>query len=269
MSDEACAVCAERHELAACPRWRAAAAVLDMHPDDALGPLVPHLVAVVERGQWSTYSPPEGNNRHTTLRDDLRAAGVPEEHAVVARRTPPLEDLQCGKWPPGLQPTPVLREVLHLMGVRWVIAGGAVGRGKSTAAACWLALQGRGRGRWVQSERIAQLPLDAQWGQAELGALELASALVIDELGVRDGVERWQGGAAVTVLAPQVQRVLACRYEARRPTFVTTNMAPLKVLGKRQGSLEAYLGDERLEDRLASRGRFVLADGANLRRGDG
>lgn len=200
----------------------------------------------------------------------LERAGAPAENIEDVRRLPVPGEVQSLPAPPSSADqvtawlTDALRGVVMCGGARLIYLVGNLGRGKSSAAAYWLAHIHGARGCWVQSEEVAPLPADAQWATARLTELGACHALVLDDLGVRD---RGSDGR----LALPVQRLLAARCRSQRPTLITSNLPPREVLAARQaagrddGSLEAYLGDARLADRLRTRARLIRARGPNLR----
>jgi hypothetical protein len=141
-----------------------------------------------------------------------------------------------------------LRDTLAMVGARellvegrcgrvWGLLAGGLGAGKSVAAGWWLThvRSGGGLGRmYVASQTVAALPLGTVWAEERIERLVGAAALVLDDVGVRDGAEG--------KLHPTLLRVLTERYDKRRPTLCTGNLLP-------ETDWPAYLADERLLDR--------------------
>lgn len=178
------------------------------------------------------------------------ARGVPEE---------PLDRVLRDR----LLPTQGVRAAKRLQNAKWGLIVGAVGCGKSTAAVWWLTRFKAGLYR--PALKLALLPVDGgrapQWALRELEELERAAALVIDDVG-------WRDGGPDGCLAAAVQEVLYLRHEQGRPTLCTSNLAPRQMLkrARAQGmSWEHYLGDERLRDRWKHRGRCHAIQEDSLR----
>ncbi len=127
-------------------------------------------------------------------------------------------------------------------GAVWAAISGPVGSGKTLAAAIWLArVRGRGAARaFIASESVATLPANTVTRTAKIEALISASALVLDDVGRHDVVDG--------KLHPNVQAVLRLRYDARRPTLVTSNqkepemieLLGSKLMSSRWGEVGAY-----------------------------
>jgi DNA replication protein DnaC len=125
----------------------------------------------------------------------------------------------------------------HASGKTWGLLAGGMGSGKSVAAGWWLTAVrcSGGTGRvFVASSDVAALPLGTVHAEQRIELLAHCTALVLDDLGVRDGAGK--------ALHPNLQRVLTTRYDNRRLTLCTSNMRP-------GTDWPAYLGDRRLVDR--------------------
>jgi hypothetical protein len=193
------------------------------------------------------------------LREELqrigRKAGVPSgpldlavrdalEPTDIVRR---LRQAMPDGWAPQVTPTSP-----------WLVLAGGTGAGK-TCAAAWALLRGtldRGQpglgGReFVASRHVAERNAGFSDDRRELDALALARWLVLDDLGSMDG---GRDGHA----APAVQRVLTDRYEKRKPTLITTNLA-----GE---AMARYIG-ERLTDRLREISVLIGTGEKSLRKG--
>lgn len=148
-------------------------------------------------------------------------------------------------------------EAQHASGKIWGLIAGGMGSGKSTAAGAWLvsvrASAGTGRA-FVASADIAALPLGTVHSEQRIDKLAECSALVIDDVGVRDGTRSDDGRI---VLHPTVQRVLTRRYDARRRTLCTTNLV--------REQWRAYLDDPRLIDRWVEVGVSRVVRETSLR----
>jgi hypothetical protein len=125
----------------------------------------------------------------------------------------------------------------------WAAILGPVGCGKTVAAAMWLTevrSSHHGGRVFIASEVIASLPLGTVWAEERLEALSKAPGLVMDDLGLNDGLDG--------KLHPSCQRVLRARYDARMPTLITSNGLPDQV--------RQYLGDMRMTDRWDDVGAY-------------
>lgn len=128
-------------------------------------------------------------------------------------------------------------------GAVWSVLAGPVGAGKTTAAALWLdRVHGRGGARaFVASEIIAALPGNTVHRAERIEQLVKAAALVIDDLARNDVVS----GA----VDANVQAVLRLRYDARRPTLMTTNQDENTVI--------SLLGGELMQSRWGEVGAYA------------
>lgn len=127
-----------------------------------------------------------------------------------------------------------------------LLLAGAVGRGKSVAAA-WAVDQTRGR--FVDAADIVQASV---YDASHWRGLFLHGLLAIDELGA-EALD--QAGWGVAKLYDLVNGRLS---EDRR-TILCTNLAPREFI--------ARYPDQRLRDRLKAYGAFHVAKGESLRRG--
>jgi hypothetical protein len=118
----------------------------------------------------------------------------------------------------------------------WCALLGPVGCGKTVAAALWLTEVPslvHGARMFVSSESVAALPPGTVWAEERIEALSKAPVIVLDDVGLNDGVDGR--------LHPACQRVLRARYDRRLPTMLTSNSLPR--------ALRQYLGDARMADR--------------------
>jgi hypothetical protein len=175
----------------------------------------------------------------------LAAMGIPQEtirlleHSELMRDTGAME---------------AVRELLQSTSTPWGVIAGAMGSGKSVAVGWWLTQvrTGRGEGRfYVASEDVARIPLGTVYGEERVAQLLAAQALVLDDVGVRDGGQEGK-------LHPTLQRILSRRYEHRLDMACTTNLTP--------DDWESYLGDPRLVDRWREIGTYKVTADASLRR---
>jgi len=185
-------------------------------------------------------------------------AGIPREYSEAA----------LGQ----LEPRAALQAVEEMRrdGVLWGLLCGGLGSGKSTAAARWLMTfhlpQSAPVRRWVDSREVAGLAMGTVTHQARWEALANADALVLDDVGWKDGqqieqqIKQKDGKYAaiqVTALAGAVQDLIEVRWKHRRATLMTSNLVPAQFSG--------YLGDERLRDRWSKRCVVRGTADANLR----
>lgn len=137
-------------------------------------------------------------------------------------------------------------------GKTWGLLAGGMGSGKSVAAGWWLTAirSSGGSGRmFVASSDVASLPLGTVHTEQRIDSIAGCNALVLDDLGVRDGSGK--------TLHPTVQRILTRRYDARLPTLCTTNLLPEE--------WTAYLDDRRLVDRWVEIGIARVTRDQSLR----
>jgi hypothetical protein len=210
----------------------------------------------------------------TLLRDLLRDAGLEDfapdgPVAPVARteRSQESRDPRPSRWaswgipgkairllerPGDLEDTEAMRAAKQLLlsaerGKTWGLLVGGKGSGKSTAAGWWLVnVRSRGGGprMFIRSQDIAALPPGTVYAEERLQKIFEAGALVLDDIGRKDGVvvASNETGQDRQVLHVNVQRVLDAFYDSRRPLFCTSNLHPTR-------DFLPYLEDERSRDR--------------------
>jgi hypothetical protein len=155
----------------------------------------------------------------------------------------------------GLEPgTPALQLALNdaLRATRGpgyciLVLCGPTGTGKSFAAAEWLWARG---GLWRTAGELARMPWYGK--DSEVGRLESAAALVIDDLGVQA-----DAGAAGAVFRSRLGELVAARFAAKLPTLITTNAT---------GDDLRRILDDRIKDRMRQDGIAVECVGESLRR---
>lgn len=166
--------------------------------------------------EWGIYSDPDAAYRRAQLRGNL-ARGVPEGRlgdflgTFSTRRAPRMEEA----W----------RACFSLlMGERWCVALiGGFGNGKTHLAIGTVLEWGR-RGKvgvfvkvpdWLAMMRAHAVPREGEYSSEEiLDNWSICPLLALDDLGVEKTTE-WG--------AEQLYRLLDRRYDARRPTVVTSN----------------------------------------------
>jgi len=159
----------------------------------------------------------------------LRSLGVPMRLATTTFRAPKT-------WPEGIE---------DWIGIPWsVTLRGPVGTGKSMMAA--ELLHRIGRGLWIRASKMVSLVYNAE-SRSERTAVqrryEWAPCLVIDDFG------HGHRGAATETVA----EVIAERWDAARPTVVTTNCRAADLVGEdaaayerpRDGLMVALVGESR------------------------
>ena len=135
-----------------------------------------------------------------------------------------------------------------------LVLSGSRGCGKTTAAAWWL-LQRRAPARYVSTRPpqfvdAAALTRWPRYDDGRMRELELAAALVVDDLGMEYDDKH---GAFRSF----VDGLVNARYAKELPTVITTNL-PAADFKARYG--------ERIADRIREAGRFVELAGESLRR---
>jgi hypothetical protein len=211
----------------------------------------------------------------TMLRDLLRNVGLedfapdgPVTPVAHAERSPESRDLRPSRWaswgipgkairllecPAELEDTEAMRAAKQLLlsaerGKTWGLLVGGKGSGKSTAAGWWLVnVRSRGGGprMFIRSQDIAALPPGTVYAEERLQKIFEAGALVLDDIGRKDGVvvtDPVTGHEIQRHLHVNVQRVLDAFYDSRRPLFCTSNLHPTR-------DFLPYLEDERSRDR--------------------
>jgi DNA replication protein DnaC len=141
-----------------------------------------------------------------------------------------------------------------------LVLSGPRGLGKTTAAACWLVLAPRrktyGEIRQPVFVDAPRLVRSSRYDTESMAGLELARALVVDDLGLEYDDK---SGAARSL----IDALMNARYARCLPTVITTNV-PSKDVGEKLGFISRY--GERLADRIREAGTFVALRGESLRR---
>jgi hypothetical protein len=169
------------------------------------------------------------------IREAALAAGIPSRHWHLLSI-------------PGAEPGPKFRETEALAAIHadraLLVLCGLPGVGKSGAAAVWCWERG---GIWRPASEVARMSWYEKGAVAELIA---APALVLDEVGVEvdDGKGVWRS---------RLDELVSGRYDARRPTCITTNLTP--------EAAKVLLG-ERIGSRIEEVGDLVVCGGESLRR---
>ena len=182
--------------------------------------------------------------KRTVIAERLLGWGVPEKdlERILEER---LDDSK---------PLGYLRDFDQVATSIMVLAG-AVGCGKTTAAAWWLATSDRvytTRAKlldpvFITVSRIQRL---SRYSEAEMKPIEFARRLVIDDLGSEYLDDKGNFQASMDAL-------INARYENRIPTVITTNLTP-DAFKERYG--------ERVADRIRESGRFLSISAPSFRK---
>lgn len=172
--------------------------------------------------------------------DEATRLGIPERVWSL---------LGIGCQPVALVESTALLAVREMRGTFLVLVG-PTGTGKTVAAAWWAWTR---RGRVVKASRLARM---SWYDEARVDALIGAPALVVDELGTEcdDAKGVWRS---------RLDELCDARYDARRPTVITSNLPETSsVPGER--TLSALVG-ARIWERWLEDGAVVRCVGENLR----
>lgn len=209
-----------------------------------------------EIAEWERQHPKEAAEYRRLC--DQRAAVVEQQEEQIRRENllRSLEAAGCGARSLGHALTPG-RETPALMRARkWMsnadswalVLCGGVGTGKTTAA-YWTMAEAMRKGSTVATRHAAQLGKSPSYAEAlrELARLKKVGLLVLDDVGAQAMSSHGEG---------LLWELLDARYEARRRTVLTTNVAGPK-LSERLG--------ERAVDRLRDGGVIYDMTGASMR----